>query len=43
MGFSLGVVGAGKQNVTRRIHFKYVDNMDLKTETDDMDGNILKN
>ena len=43
MGFPLEVVGVGKQNITRRIHIKYADNMDLKTETDDLDGNISKN
>jgi hypothetical protein len=42
MGFPLEVVGAGKKNITRRIHFKYVDNMDLKTKSDDMDGNVSK-
>ena len=43
MGFSLDVVGAGKKNITWRSHIKYVDNMDLKNGTDDMDGNISKN
>jgi hypothetical protein len=43
MGFPLEVVGVGNQNITGRIHIKYVDNMDLKIETDDMDGNISKN
>jgi hypothetical protein len=43
MGFPLEVVGVGKQKITRRSHIKYVDNMDLKTETDDLDGKILKN
>ena len=42
MRSSLVVVGVGKQNITRRSHIKYVDNMDLKTETDYMDGNISK-
>jgi hypothetical protein len=42
MRFPLEVVGAGKENITCRIHIKYVDNMDLKTETDDLDGNISK-
>jgi hypothetical protein len=37
MRFSLEVVGVSKKNITRRIHIKYVDNMDLKTETDDLD------
>jgi hypothetical protein len=43
MGFTLEVVGADKHNITRRIHIKCVDNMDLKTETDDLGGNISKN
>ena len=43
MGFPLEVVGAGKKNITGRIHIKYADNMDLKIEIDDMDGNISKN
>jgi hypothetical protein len=30
MGFPLEVVGAGKKTITRRIHIKYVYNMDLK-------------
>jgi hypothetical protein len=33
MRFSLEVVGAGKKNITGRIHIKYEDNMDLKTKT----------
>jgi hypothetical protein len=43
MRFPLEVVGDSKKNITRRIHIKYVDNMDLKTETDDLNGKILKN
>jgi hypothetical protein len=43
MRFPLEVVGASKQKITGRIHIKYVDNMDLKTETDDLDGKISKN
>ena len=43
MGFSLEVVGVGKQKITWRIHIKYVDNMDLKNETYDLDGKISKN
>jgi hypothetical protein len=39
MRFPLEVVGAGKQDSTYRSHIKYVDNMDLKTETNDLDGN----
>jgi hypothetical protein len=42
MGFPLEVVGAGKHEITCRIYIKYVDNMDLKTETDDLDGKISK-
>ena len=42
MRFPLEVVGASKKNITRRIHIKYVDNVNLKTETNDMDGKILK-
>ena len=40
MRFPLEVVGAGKKNITSRRHIKYEDNMDLKIETDDVDGNI---
>jgi hypothetical protein len=43
MRFPLEVVGASKQKIIGRIHIKYVDNMDLKTETDDLDGKISKN
>jgi hypothetical protein len=42
MGFPLKVVGARKQEITCRIHIKYEDNMDLKIETDDLDGKISK-
>jgi hypothetical protein len=42
MGFPLEVVGAGKQKITCRSHIKYADNMDLKIETDDLDGKISK-
>ena len=42
MGFPLEVVGVGKQEITCRIHIKYADNMDLKTEIDDLDGKISK-
>jgi len=42
MGFPLEVVGAHKKNITRINHIKYADNMDLKTETDDLYGNISK-
>jgi hypothetical protein len=43
MRFPLEVVGASKQNIIGRIHIKYVDNMDLKTENDDLDRKISKN
>ena len=43
MGFPLEVVGVGKKKITRRIHIKYAENMDLKTEIDDLDGNISNN
>jgi hypothetical protein len=42
MRFPLEVVGVGKKKITRRSHIKYVYNMDLKTETDNLDGNISK-
>ena len=42
MGFPLEVVVVGKQNITCRIHIKYEDNVDLKTETNDLDGKISK-
>ena len=37
------VVVAGKKDITCRIHIKYADNVDLKTETNDPDGKISKN
>jgi hypothetical protein len=43
MRFPLEVVVAGKQDITCRSHIKYADNMDLKTETDDLDGKSSKN
>jgi hypothetical protein len=43
MRFPLEVVGASKQKIIGRSHIKYVDNMDLKMEIDDMDGKISKN
>ena len=42
MGSPLEVVVAGKHDNTCRIHIKYVDNADLKTETNDLDGKISK-
>jgi hypothetical protein len=43
MRFPLEVVGAGKKKITGISYIKYDDNMDLKTKTDDLDGNISKN
>jgi hypothetical protein len=42
MRFPLEVVVAGKKDMTCRSHIKYADNVDLKTETDDLDGKISK-
>ena len=42
MGFPLEVVGVGKKKITWGSHIKYVDNMDLKIEIDDLDGKISK-
>jgi hypothetical protein len=42
MRFPLEVVVAGKQESTCRSHIKYADNVDLKTETDDLDGKSSK-
>jgi hypothetical protein len=42
MRFPLEVVGVGKQEITCRNHIKYANNMDLKIEIDDLDGNISK-
>jgi hypothetical protein len=43
MGFPFEVVGVGKKNIIGRSHIEYVHNMDVKTETNDMDGKISKN
>jgi hypothetical protein len=43
MRFPLEVVSVGKKSVTGRSNIKYVDNLGLKTEIDDLDGNIFKN
>jgi hypothetical protein len=43
MGFPLEVVGFGNKNIIGRIHIKYAKKMDLKSETDGLYGNILKN
>jgi hypothetical protein len=42
MRFPLKVVVASKQDITCRIHIKYADNMDLKTEINDLDRKISK-
>jgi hypothetical protein len=42
MGSPLEVVVAGKHDSTCRSHIKYVDNADLKLETNDLDGKISK-
>jgi hypothetical protein len=42
MGSPLEVVVVGNHDSTCRIHIKYVDNVDLKTKTNDLDGNISK-
>jgi hypothetical protein len=42
MRFPLEVVVVGKQDITCRSHIKYADNVDLKTEIDDLDGKISK-
>ena len=43
MGSPLEVVVAGNHDSTCRSHIKYVDNVDLKTETNDLDEKISKN
>jgi hypothetical protein len=42
MRFPLEVVSVGKQNITRIIHIKYEDNVDLKAKTNDLDGRYRK-
>jgi hypothetical protein len=42
MGSPLEVVVASKHDSTCRIHIKYVDDAYLETETNDLDGKILK-
>jgi hypothetical protein len=42
MGSPFEVVVVGKHDSTCRSHIKYVKNADLKTETNDLDGKILK-
>ena len=43
MGFPLEVIGVGKKKIIARNHIKYVNNIGVKTETDDIDGKISKN
>jgi hypothetical protein len=42
MGSPLEVVVIGKHNSTCRSHIKYVDNANLKPETNDLEGKISK-
>jgi hypothetical protein len=42
MGSPLEVVVIGKNDSTCRSHIKYVDSVDLKHETNDLDGKISK-
>ena len=42
MGSPLEVVVTGKHDSTCRSHIKYVDNADLKPETNDLDEKISK-
>jgi hypothetical protein len=42
MRFPLEVVGIGKKNITGISHIKYVENIDLKVETNGLDGKFLK-
>jgi hypothetical protein len=42
MRFPLEVVVVGKKDGTCRSHIKYVDNVDLKTEIDYLDGKSSK-
>jgi hypothetical protein len=41
MIFPLEVVGDGNKNIIGIIHIKYVENMDLNSETDGLNGKIL--
>ena len=43
MRFPLEVVVIGKKDITCRSHIKYVDNMELETENDDLNGKRSKN
>ena len=42
MRFPLEVVVTGKKDNICRIHIKYADNVNLKTENDDLDGKSSK-
>ena len=42
MRFPLEVVVVGKKDITCRSHIKYANNVDLKTETNDLDGKSSK-
>jgi hypothetical protein len=42
MRFPLEAVVVGKQDSTCRSHIKYADNVDLKNETDNLDGKSSK-
>jgi hypothetical protein len=42
-GFPLELVGVGKQKITGISHIKYAERMDIKSETDGLDGKISKN
>ena len=42
MGFPLEVFGVGKKKIIGRSYIKYENNMDLKIETDDLDGKRSK-
>ena len=42
MRFPFEVVIASKKDSICRSHIKYADNVDLKTETNDLDGKISK-
>ena len=43
MRYPLEVVSVGKQKIIGKTHIKYVNNMDLKIETNDLYRNISKN
>jgi hypothetical protein len=42
MEFPREVVSTSKQKITGRSHIKYTKSMDLKAETDDLDGKFSK-